>query len=182
MASLGSNELNSNLTDELNVLYISSASTTSTVPRCSPRDPPLPSYITTRHQTLTRRSVLKVLTHWPLGDAAVIINSLHAKFFRGIENICLHFMSFLHIDLKQVVQILYQILGWVGLWGFLWRAPSAKRKDHHRVSIGWSSVWHCSNTGLSSTQYEQIPIILGVWPFWLTPFFFRSITFWRAYG
>ena len=39
-----------------------------------------------------------------------------------------------------------------------------------------------SNTGLSSTQYEQIPIILGVWPFWLTPFFFRSITFWRAYG
>ena len=29
-----------------------------------------------------------------------------------------------------------------------------------------------SNTGLSSTQYEQIPIILGVWPLWLTPFFF----------
>ena len=51
-----------------------------------------------------------------------------------------------------------------------------------RVSSGWSSVWHRSNTGLSSTQYEQIPIILGVWPFWLTPFFFRSITFWRAYG
>ena len=72
--------------------------------------------------------------------------------------------------------------GWVGLWGFLWWAPSAKRKDHHGVSSGWSSVWHRSNTGLSSTQYEQIPIILGVWPFWLTPFFFRSITFWRAYG
>ena len=50
------------------------------------------------------------------------------------------------------------------------------------VSSGWSSVWHRSNTGLSSTQYEQIPIILGVWPFWLTPFFFWSITFWRAYG
>ena len=74
------------------------------------------------------------------------------------------------------------ILGWVGLWGFLWWAPSAKRKDHHGVSFGWSSVWHRSNTGLSSTQYEQIPITLGVWPFWLTPFFFRSITFWRAYG
>ena len=72
--------------------------------------------------------------------------------------------------------------GWVGLWGFLWWAPSAKRKDHHGVSSGWSCVWHRSNTGLSSTQYEQIPIILGVWPFWLTPFFFRSITFWRAYG
>ena len=72
--------------------------------------------------------------------------------------------------------------GWLGLWGFLWWAPSAKGKDHHGVSSGWSSVWHRSNTGLSSTQYEQIPIILGVWPFWLTPFFFRSITFWRAYG
>ena len=59
---------------------------------------------------------------------------------------------------------------------------SAKGKDHHGVSSGWSSVWHRSNTGLSSTQYEQIPIILRVWPFWLTPFFFRSITFWRAYG
>ena len=62
-----------------------------------------------------------------------------------------------------------------GGWGcevFFWWAPSAKGKDHHGVSSGWSSVWHRSNTGLSSTQYEQIPIILGVWPFWLTPFFF----------
>ena len=49
-------------------------------------------------------------------------------------------------------------VGWVGLWGFLWWAPSAKGKDHHGVSSGWSSVWQCSNTGLSSTQYEQIPI------------------------
>ena len=23
--------------------------------------------------------------------------------------------------------------GWVGLWGFLWWAPSAKRKDHHAL-------------------------------------------------
>ena len=66
---------------------------------------------------------------------------------------------------------LVPLVGWVGLWGFLWWAPSAKRKDHHGVSSGWSSVWHRSNTGLSSTQYEQTPIILGVWPFWLTLFF-----------
>ena len=82
----------------------------------------------------------------------------------------------------NAVNFLTNILGWVGLWGFLWWAPSAKGKDHHGVSSGWSSVWRRSNTGLSSTQYEQIPIILGVWPFCLTPFFFRSITFWRAYG
>ena len=50
------------------------------------------------------------------------------------------------------------------------------------VKIPVVTHWHRSNTGLSSTQYEQIPITLGVWPFWLTPFFFRSITFWRAYG
>ena len=62
-----------------------------------------------------------------------------------------------------------KILGWVGLWGFLWWAPSAKRKHHHGVSSD-AAVWHRSNTGLSGTQYEQIPIILRVWPFWLTPF------------
>ena len=69
------------------------------------------------------------------------------------------------------LSILVTFWGWVGLWGFLWWAPSAKRKDHHGVISGWSSVWHRSNTGLSSTQYEQIPIILGVWPFWLTLLF-----------
>ena len=82
----------------------------------------------------------------------------------------------------QIQEILALLRGWVGLWGFLWWAPSAKRKDHHGVSSGCSSVWDCSNTGLSSSQYGKIPIILGVWPFWLTPFFILSITIWRAYG
>ena len=85
-------------------------------------------------------------------------------------------------DKTSYCKISLSIRGWVGLWGFLWWAPSARGKDHHGVSSGWSSVWHRSNTGISCTQYEQIPIILGVWPFWLTPFFFWSITFWRANG
>ena len=68
----------------------------------------------------------------------------------------------------------YICKGRVGLWGFLWWAPSAKRKDHHGVSSGWSSTWCHLNTGLSSAQYEQIPNIFGVWPFWLTPFFSGS--------
>ena len=38
-------------------------------------------------------------------------------------------------------------------------------------------VWHRSNIGPSSTQYEQIPIIPGVWPFWLTLFFFGQWNF-----
>ena len=72
-------------------------------------------------------------------------------------------------------------LGW-GVWGHEVSCGGHHRLRGKTTSSGWSSVWHRSNTGLSSTQYEQIPIILGVWPFWLTPFFFRSITFWWAYG
>ena len=34
-----------------------------------------------------------------------ILNPLHAKFFRENINIYLHFMSFLHIDKTQVVEI-----------------------------------------------------------------------------
>ena len=90
-------------------------------------------------------------------------------FLRATYQVCLDNPIFSNLALCD---ILSTFLGWVGLWGFLWWAPSAKREDHHGVSSGWSSVWHRSSTGLSSTQYEQIPIILGVWPFWLTPFFF----------
>ena len=36
------------------------------------------------------------------------LNSLHAKFFRWNANIYLHFVSFLHIDTTQVVEILPQ--------------------------------------------------------------------------
>ena len=37
------------------------------------------------------------------------INPSRAKFFRGNINIYLHFVSFLHIDTTQVVEILSQI-------------------------------------------------------------------------
>ena len=36
-------------------------------------------------------------------------NPLRAKFFRGNKNIYLHFISFLHIDKAQVVQIVSQV-------------------------------------------------------------------------
>ena len=66
----------------------------------------------------------------------------------------------------------YSDRGREGLWGFLWWAPSAvQRKDHNGVSSGWSSIWLGSNTGPSSTQYEQVPNLFGIWPFWLTKFF-----------
>ena len=53
------------------------------------------------------------------------------------------------------------------------KTTTAKRKDHHGVSFGWSSIWFHSNTGLSGTQYEQIPVVFGVWSFWLTLSFFN---------
>ena len=34
------------------------------------------------------------------------LNPLHAKFLRGNKNIYLHFMSFLHTDMTQAVEIL----------------------------------------------------------------------------
>ena len=37
------------------------------------------------------------------------VNPLRAKFFRGNINIYLHFVSFLHIDTTQVVEILPQV-------------------------------------------------------------------------
>ena len=39
----------------------------------------------------------------------VAVNPLRAKFFRGNINIYLHFVSFLHIDRMQVVEILRQV-------------------------------------------------------------------------
>ena len=45
----------------------------------------------------------------PLGTTEVKLNPLHAKFFRGNQNIYLHFMSFFYIDTIQVVEILLQV-------------------------------------------------------------------------
>ena len=37
------------------------------------------------------------------------LNPLRAKFFRGNINIYLHFISLLHIDMKQAVEILHHV-------------------------------------------------------------------------
>ena len=37
------------------------------------------------------------------------INPLHANFFRGNKKICLHFVSFLHTDMAQVVETLSRV-------------------------------------------------------------------------
>ena len=56
-----------------------------------------------------------LLLHWShecsSGDqtSKCLINPLRAKFFRGNINIYSHFVSFLHIDMTQVVEILPQV-------------------------------------------------------------------------
>ena len=121
-------------------------------------------------------------------ETALLCNDISRWLGASLESVLAELIDWLICSVADALLSIttdhLQLYNWpgVGLWGFLWQATSAKRKDHHGVSSGWNSVWHRSNTGLSNTQYELIPIILGVWPFWLTPFFFRSITFWRAYG
>ena len=38
-----------------------------------------------------------------------LLNPLRVEFFTGNKNIYLHFMSFLHIDMTQVVEILARV-------------------------------------------------------------------------
>ena len=54
-------------------------------------------------------------TDWPLPHhnktqiVRIFLNPLHAKFFRGNINIYLHFVSFFHIDMTQVLKIFPQL-------------------------------------------------------------------------
>ena len=47
--------------------------------------------------------------HFTSPQLVTWINPLRAKFFEGNLNLYLHFVSFLHIDTTQVVEILPQI-------------------------------------------------------------------------
>ena len=49
----------------------------------------------------------KLPLKWKLWESH--LNPLHAKFFRGNINIYLHFVSFIHIDMTQVLTILPQV-------------------------------------------------------------------------
>ena len=57
-------------------------------------------------------SVQVEMYHTQLEIQALLLLTLYtrAKFSRGNKNICLHFMSFLHIDRAQVVEILTQVI------------------------------------------------------------------------
>ena len=144
---------------------------------------PLPKQVLIYHHSIV---LLKYVNYLIMYIMAIDPHTLPSKIMCG--------MSFENWVWSVFYCFHYSVLSVILLWGG-WGCEvscgghhrprgktTAKRKDHHGVSSGWSSVWHRSNSGLSSTQYEQIPIILGVWPFWLTPFVFRSITFWQAYG
>ena len=50
------------------------------------------------------------------GKHCVYLHSLRAKFFRGNINICLHFMSFLHTDKTQIIEIPIRHSQYHGCW------------------------------------------------------------------
>ena len=115
--------------------------------------------------SLPARDVPDTITSWVLSGFA-----LHDVVGMGVAN-----PATVRDD-----EILLDIFGVGGAVRFL--VVGTIGQEGKTTSSGWSSVWHCSNTGLSSSQYEQISIILGVWPFCLTPFFFSVNNILAAYG
>ena len=71
-----------------------------------------------------------------------LFNPLRAKFFRGNINIYLHFVSFLHIDTTQVIEILPQIRqgSTYSTYSISWLLMSWRRKEPgHQQPRYWPS-------------------------------------------
>ena len=91
----------------------------------------------------------------------------------------------LYLTLQGFHILAWNLVGWCTVW---WSRLLSKIAILSKClpvpwnfHISWVTLMVAgSNTGLSRTQYDHITIILGVWPFWLTPSFFRSIAFWWA--
>ena len=80
------------------------------------------------------------LTAWGMLYWVYIINPLRAKFFRGNINMYLHFMSFLHIDLTQVLKILPQVRPTHSILSMSWLLMSWRRKEPgHQQPWYWPS-------------------------------------------
>ena len=60
-------------------------------------------------EELAGKSLDWVSLSWVIHILMAQLNPLHAKFFRGNKNIHLHLMTFPHIDMTQVLQILPQV-------------------------------------------------------------------------
>ena len=69
------------------------------------------------------------------------INPLRAKFFRGNKNMYLNFMSSLHIDTTQAVEILLEVRQECAYftWSISWVLMSWRRKEpgHHNHDINY---------------------------------------------
>ena len=62
--------------------------------------------------------------------------------------------------------------GWVGLWGFLWWAPSAKRKEHHGSALDGAVFDIAQILAYLVHNMSRSQLYLGFGHFgWLPPFF-----------
>ena len=92
-----------------------------------------------------------IIFHKPCGQAFSIgqyLNPLRAKFFKGNINIYLHFVSFLHIDTTQVVEILPQ---------------KRQEPSYSTQSISWLLMSWRRKEVLVQQSTSLIPFILMLW-------------------
>ena len=81
--------------------------------------------------------------------ASIFINPLHVKFSRGNNNIYFHFMSFICIDMTQVVEILPQVSQELTyrysiihcIWSISWVLMSWRRKEPEHRQPWYSLCW-----------------------------------------
>ena len=91
------------------------------------------------------------------------------------------------------------VLSWLGGWGWgvggggwggVWGGFEVSCGGHHRPSGKTTTGSALDGAVFDIAQIlaylvhnmSRSQLYLVFWPFWLTLFFFRSITFWRAYG
>ena len=89
-----------------------------------------------------------------------IIQSITSKLYRNMNRIMTE-------SIVTPLEELQDFLSW---------APSARKTvKTPTVSFRWKQYFpHCANTGLSGPQYELITILLGLWPIFITPYFWAK--------
>ena len=100
-------------------------------------DPDL--YQAVAYITMETRIICRIRSSWVVITASWI-NPLRARFFRGNINIYLHLVSFVHIDITQVIEILPQIRQWptYTTYSISWLLMSWPRKEPgHQQPLYW---------------------------------------------
>ena len=98
-------------------------------------------YCWTNQEMLRLSALSRVGSNQECCDVLIqVLNPLHAKFCRGNINIYLHFVSFLHIDMKKVVEIL----------------PQIRQEPTYSTYHGWWCPGEARSQGISSHDIDLV--------------------------